>query len=230
AGDIVVVSGDVQRARRVVREAGHSVRFVERIAEVLPAAGGVIACTTAKDYVLRSEDIVGRTGLHLIELGTPRNSDPAAGQLAGVSLTHLDDLPANTASPEAIASAERIVAEELARFESWLAGRELAADIARLRASRRRDPQERRMIHEQIKRLKHAAGKTMFDGGGAARAIGVTSRAVVLAAHGSREAPAVNEAVRRLAEALCGQTNIEARAAFHAGSPAFDEILDELPP
>jgi uroporphyrin-III C-methyltransferase len=55
------------------------------------------------------------------------------------------------------------------------------------------------------------------------------SRALVLAAHGSRRDPSANALVRRLAESLRGRRLFdEVAVAFHQGEPRFDTVLDEL--
>lgn len=55
------------------------------------------------------------------------------------------------------------------------------------------------------------------------------SRALVIAAHGSRRNPAANALVRRLAEAVRARRLFdEVAVAFHQGEPRFDTVLDEL--
>jgi uroporphyrin-III C-methyltransferase len=55
------------------------------------------------------------------------------------------------------------------------------------------------------------------------------SRALVLAAHGSRRDPAANALVRRLAEAVRAHRLFdEVAVALHQGEPGFDTVLDEL--
>jgi uroporphyrin-III C-methyltransferase len=55
------------------------------------------------------------------------------------------------------------------------------------------------------------------------------SRALVLAAHGSRRDKAVNTLVRQIAESIRSLRIFdEVAAAFHQGEPGFDEVLDEL--
>jgi uroporphyrin-III C-methyltransferase len=57
----------------------------------------------------------------------------------------------------------------------------------------------------------------------------VSGRALVLAAHGSRQDPAANALVRRLAESLRGRRLFdEVAVAFHQGEPGYDTVLDEL--
>jgi uroporphyrin-III C-methyltransferase len=55
------------------------------------------------------------------------------------------------------------------------------------------------------------------------------SRALVLAAHGSRRDPRANALVRRLAEEVRSRRLFdEVAVAFHQGEPRFDGVLDEL--
>lgn len=57
----------------------------------------------------------------------------------------------------------------------------------------------------------------------------MTRYALVLAAHGSRHEPAVNEQIRQLARELSEFLPFdEVAVAFHQGSPAFSEVLDTL--
>ncbi len=56
-----------------------------------------------------------------------------------------------------------------------------------------------------------------------------STRALVLAAHGSRRDPAANALVRRLAEAVRARRLFdEVAVAFHQGEPRFETVLDEL--
>ncbi len=55
------------------------------------------------------------------------------------------------------------------------------------------------------------------------------TRALVLAAHGSRRDPAANALVRRLAEAVRARRLFdEVAVAFHQGEPRFETVLDEI--
>jgi uroporphyrin-III C-methyltransferase len=55
------------------------------------------------------------------------------------------------------------------------------------------------------------------------------SRALVIAAHGSRRDPGANALARRLAEAVRARRLFdEVAVAFHQGEPGFDAVLDEL--
>jgi uroporphyrin-III C-methyltransferase len=57
----------------------------------------------------------------------------------------------------------------------------------------------------------------------------VSRRALVLAAHGSRQDPAANALIRRLAQAVRARRLFdEVAVGFHQGEPRFDAVLDEL--
>jgi glutamyl-tRNA reductase len=76
--------------------------------------------------------------LLLIDLAVPRDIDPDARDLAGVSLHDVDDVQTiverNTSGREAEAlRAEGILDSELARFETWLGSQEVVPTVAALR-------------------------------------------------------------------------------------------------
>lgn len=119
---------------------------LDRIPEVLGGVDVVLACSEAPDYVVRPEDIQAalraRRGrpLLLIDLGVPRQIDPALARREGVYLFDLDDLEAVVAANveerrrEAL-QVERIVQEEVERFDAWRRGRRAVPLIRRLRES-----------------------------------------------------------------------------------------------
>ena len=111
---------------------------------LLADADVVVTATAAPDIILTAEDVAEamrrRNGrpLALMDVAAPRDVDPSAGSLPGVSLFTLDDLDAiaeaNRAEREAEAGrVEAIVAEETARFRSWWAGRAVTPTIAQMR-------------------------------------------------------------------------------------------------
>ncbi len=52
--------------------------------------------------------------------------------------------------------------------------------------------------------------------------------ALILAAHGSRHDPAVNQRIHALADEIQSASEFDAAAAFHQGDPPFREVLDRL--
>ena len=105
----------------------------------------------------------------------------------------------------------------------------LLAQMGR-RAARRRGTRRLLPADHATGRTAHGAhgpGNTYVRAGAAAG--WPVSRALVLAAHGSRRDKAVNAHVRQIAESLRARRIFdEVAAAFHQGEPGFDEVLDEL--
>jgi sirohydrochlorin cobaltochelatase len=57
----------------------------------------------------------------------------------------------------------------------------------------------------------------------------MNTTALILAAHGSRHEPSVNDQVRTLAGVVAARGSFdEVAVAFHQGRPPFDSVLDEL--
>jgi glutamyl-tRNA reductase len=74
----------------------------------------------------------------VIDLGVPRNVDPAANELHDVYVFDLDDIEAEaergrTQRAEAVPAAQSIVASEVEAYERWRAGLPLVPTIRRLR-------------------------------------------------------------------------------------------------
>jgi glutamyl-tRNA reductase len=69
--------------------------------------------------------------LTIVALSLPRNIEPEARHVVGVHLLDLDDLVADTTELQ-VRRREEIVADELRRYRTWLAGREAGHLIARL--------------------------------------------------------------------------------------------------
>jgi glutamyl-tRNA reductase len=106
--------------------------------------------------------VSGRTGRRLVvvDLGVPRNVDPAVGRLSGVTLTHMDQLICHTrAGDPRVQAAEHIVAEELRRYGQWCRARAVAPQIMQLLQGARNwkptaNAQERRDLHRKLMALK----------------------------------------------------------------------------
>jgi glutamyl-tRNA reductase len=114
----------------------------------LTSADVVVASTASSTYVV-TRDLVkramkarkGRT-LLLVDIGVPRNIDPAAHGIDNVYVFNVDDLEQEVARglqarQAEVTAAEAIVAEEVAQFLSWRRALEVAPTLVALRAKTR---------------------------------------------------------------------------------------------
>ena len=109
----------------------------EDLGRVLEHAAVVICATGARSPLVRVSDLAPvlhrRNGrpLTIIDLSLPRNVEPAVGDLDGVRLLDLNDLVADTTQLQ-LRRREEIVADELHRYRSWMAGRAVGHLITEL--------------------------------------------------------------------------------------------------
>jgi glutamyl-tRNA reductase len=143
-GATVTVCNRTKRHAERLAAAGARVVDLARLVDVLPASDVAIFGTAAPHRLLDAERLApalaGRTGqLLVLDLCVPRNVDPDVATLGGARLVDLDELraqgaPGSEAISRDVAEAERIVAEELDRYQRWLAGRAAATSVRQLRA------------------------------------------------------------------------------------------------
>lgn len=112
------------------------------LGSLLPVADLVFVTTGARHALVRADDLAAATAqrssaLVMLDLAVPRNVEPAARALAKVKLLDLDDLqrgycPAAGHPSIAVAEAQRIIEDELARLEASLQARAAAPTLAQL--------------------------------------------------------------------------------------------------
>jgi glutamyl-tRNA reductase len=140
--EVVVASRHRSRAADVAGDLGSAVSLAALPAE-LERADVVFTATAASGRLIGREAVAdamaARAGrpLVIVDLGMPRDVDPAAADLPGVTLLDLDDvdrrLQANNGQRRLhSAEAAAIVAAEERRFETWLAGFGAAPAVAQL--------------------------------------------------------------------------------------------------
>jgi glutamyl-tRNA reductase len=144
AGPVVVANRSAVRASAIAATWGTRTAPLERLGELLRDADVVVASTSAPAPVVREADVrravAAREGrpLLLMDLGVPRNVEPAARALPGVFYFDLDDLSAisernRNGRRAEIPRVEAIVEEEVARFGDWLRTASVVPTIAELR-------------------------------------------------------------------------------------------------
>ncbi|MFZ0249515.1 MAG: glutamyl-tRNA reductase [Acidimicrobiales bacterium] len=142
---VVVVNRSLARARDLVRQAA-SGPFDMRAAPLQDVAGEladadvVLSAVAAESHVLQADDFAGVAGpLLVIDLGVPRNVDPAVAARAGVTLLDMDTLSVSVQRAlgdraEESVAARGIVAAEVDRYRSASRQRGAAPVIASLRS------------------------------------------------------------------------------------------------
>ena len=119
----------------------------DRLPDAVAAADVIVVGTGADEAVLTTAMVADARAastpprlLHVVDIGVPRNVDPAVGELPGVRLADLDDLRdwADRGLSHRAAEAERvrvIVAEEAERFLVESTARQAAPLVALMRGA-----------------------------------------------------------------------------------------------
>ncbi len=143
ASRITVVNRSLEGAQRLAERAGGRALGLDALdAELARADVALVSLSVERPLLVPATlapVMVRRQGrpLLLIDLGLPRNVDPAVNRLRDVYLYDLDGLDAiaergRAARAAEIPRAEAIVADECARFERWRAGLEAVPTIRAL--------------------------------------------------------------------------------------------------
>jgi glutamyl-tRNA reductase len=129
-GQIKIANRTRAKAEALVAEFGGSVVEYENIVDALCAVDIVITSVTSPSYVVAPDDVHkvmkqrSHTPLFIIDIGVPRNVNPAARKIENVFLYDIDSLSAivdrNLEKRKAeIPKVGDIVAEELGDFQRW---------------------------------------------------------------------------------------------------------------
>lgn len=143
ATNVALLNRRPEHARVLAQAWGAAVGDLGQLGEKLEGADLLVVATASAHPVVTSAELAhvaarrGNRALFVIDLGVPRNVDPAARATAAVQLFDLDDLqrlccPAAAAAPAALADAERVIDDELARLGLTLRGRVVAPKLAEL--------------------------------------------------------------------------------------------------
>jgi glutamyl-tRNA reductase len=143
AGSVTLLSRRPERSRALAQAWGAGAGDLHQLEQTLPGADLLIVATASAHPVVTTlvlRQAVSRRGgreILVIDLGVPRNVEPAARELDGVRLFDLDDLqrlccPAAGTASAALAEAERLIDDELSRLGLSLRGRVVAPQLAEL--------------------------------------------------------------------------------------------------
>jgi glutamyl-tRNA reductase len=177
---VSVANRTAERAARLAVEFGATAHGLDELPALL-AESDVVLTSIGGNRPLLTPELVGaalrsRRGrpVFVIDIGVPRNADPAIDALDGVYRYDIDDLAA-VASQNAegrhreTARAEAIVAEEQQRFEGWFAALRAVPTIKHLRA---------RVEEIRAREVERAAGRMDLDDG-SREAVEALTRAIV---------------------------------------------------
>jgi glutamyl-tRNA reductase len=142
---IAVANRTAERAARLAVEFGATAHGLDELPSLL-AGSDVVLTSIGGDRPILTRELVGqalesRRGrpMFVIDIGVPRNADPAIDELDDVYRYDIDDL-ASVADENAVerhrelARAEVIVAEEQQRFDGWFTALRAVPTIKHLRA------------------------------------------------------------------------------------------------
>jgi glutamyl-tRNA reductase len=140
---VVVANRTLEHARRLAERVGARAASLSELDRLLAEADVVVTCTGAVGTVLTAEQLAaaqlrrGAAPMFVLDLALPRDVDPAAENLDGVTLVDLARLGhvlAGDERVEDIAAARDIVASEVEAFADWLRASAVAPTITALRS------------------------------------------------------------------------------------------------
>jgi glutamyl-tRNA reductase len=149
AARLVVANRTSARAGRLAATVAATAVDLSRLADEIAAADLVVSCTGAPGHVITRDTVAAALAsrapsgrpLILLDLALPRDVDPGAEQLPGVSVIGLEAIGGaggvggpGGAGEEDVASVRRIVAEELAAHMSAGRAAKVAPTVVALRA------------------------------------------------------------------------------------------------
>jgi len=136
--DIVVANRTLARAQRLATTLEGRAVALDDLAGEITASDVVVSSTGATGLVIELADVAARTGrpLAILDLALPRDVDPGAGEVDGVTYIDLEVLRegANLVSDDEVSAAARIVSEELSAYLTAQQRLAVAPTVTALRA------------------------------------------------------------------------------------------------
>lgn len=141
-GELLIANRTYPRAQRLAATVGGRGIRMEHVPDALAGADLVVSCTGATDLVLDRPALAaavdGREDrpLFLLDLALPRDIDPAAAALPGVTLLDLEalaDADPEGGVPVEVEAVRRIVAAEVAAFAAGQRANQIAPTVVALR-------------------------------------------------------------------------------------------------
>jgi glutamyl-tRNA reductase len=163
-GHLLMMNRSRERAEKLATEFGGTAVSWGEWAEALKTPDVIVSSVTAEEPILErvilecAMSARSNRALFIMDLGLPRNIDPAAAEIYNVYLYNLDDLGGIVQQSRAmreseIPRAETIVDEHVGKFLSWQASVELVGLVDELRA--RLQDERSSFIRERMETMNH---------------------------------------------------------------------------
>ncbi|HET8660484.1 MAG TPA: glutamyl-tRNA reductase, partial [Micromonosporaceae bacterium] len=160
ARPLIIANRSLDRAQRLADLHGATAVPLADLGAQLSTVDIAVFAAAAETGVLSRDDVAAalprrpaRSGpLVLLDLAIPRNVDPAAADLPGVMLIDIEQIGAQSSDRPAagdVAAADRIVADEVEAFLTWLRGADVVPAVAALRA------RAEEVVAAELRRLAH---------------------------------------------------------------------------
>ena len=141
AASITIVNRTLRRAQTLAKQIGAQAAPLTALRQTLQNAGLVISAVGSGRFLITAQMLSTRgigDGLLLIDIGVPRDIEPAAAAFDGVVLYSLEDLKdvveqSLQARREEIPKVEAIIAEQVEDYLLWYRSRSVVPLIASLR-------------------------------------------------------------------------------------------------
>ena len=143
--DIFVANRTWDNAVRLAEVCGGTAVNLEQVPDALVAVDVLVTTTGAQDLILERvgvADVIDRRAgreLVIVDVAVPRDVDPAAADLDGVTLLDMDDIGAFVEEQmqtrtRVVGNVEAIVDDEVGRYQAVTSAREVAPLVSQLRA------------------------------------------------------------------------------------------------
>ena len=144
ASEIIVANRTHGRAEQLAALCDGTAVRIEQLPDALSRAAVLVTSTGATELILAATDVAtmaarrGDRPLVIVDIAVPRDVDPAAGRLSGVTLLNMDDIGefidgGLESRDREVAGVVEIVDAEVQRYRSITSAREVAPLISALR-------------------------------------------------------------------------------------------------
>src|SRR6202166_2738537 len=163
-GQLLLMNRSLERAEKLATEFHGMVMPWGEWGDALRSPDVIVSSVAAEEPILERATLEqamaarGNRALFIMDLGLPRNVEPAAAEIYNVYLYNLDDLGGIVRQSRAmreneIPRAETIVDEHVGKFLSWQASVELVGLVDELRA--RLQHERTAFVRDRMEKMKH---------------------------------------------------------------------------